>query len=105
MVNKMKITYFPLIDNHRTALFYPTDSCRYPSQDILIATRADFSMGGFGLSPGLDRKKVSLNASKVGNHLSLFLELFEKNLPHQMTGLNDLGIGNTIINIDALPPA
>jgi hypothetical protein len=41
MVNRIKITYFPLIDNHRTALFYPTDSCRCPLKDILIATRAD----------------------------------------------------------------
>ena len=105
MVNRIKITYFPLIDNHRTDLYYPTDSCRYPSQDILIATRADFSMGGFGLSPGLGRKKVSLNASKVGNHLPFFLKLFEENLRHQVTGLNYLGICNTIINIDALPPA
>ena len=73
MVNKIKITYFPFAHNHRTDLFYPTDSCRNPLKDILITTWTDFSMGRFDLSPGLDWKKVSLNASKVGNHLPFFI--------------------------------
>jgi len=47
MVNKIKITYFSLTENHRTDLFYSTDSCRYPLKDIIIATRADPD-----LSPG-----------------------------------------------------
>jgi hypothetical protein len=86
----------------RIGVFYRTDSCHNPLKDILIPTWADFSINRFDLPLGLE-KKVSLNTSKVGDHPPFFVKLFKENLPYQMTGLNDLRICDTIINIDPLP--
>jgi hypothetical protein len=42
--------------------------------------------------------------SEPGDHLPFFPKLFEENLSYQLTGLKDLRIGDTIINVDSLTP-
>jgi hypothetical protein len=46
----------------------------------------------------------SFDVFETGDHLPLVLELFEEDLPHQMTSLDDLGIDDPIIYIDPFPP-
>jgi len=48
-------------------------------------------------------ESTSFNAPEAGDHLPFLLKLFQEDLPHQVTGLDDLGIRDTIIDIDSLP--
>jgi len=42
--------------------------------------------------------------SEAGDDLPLLLKLFEQDLSHQMAGLDDLGIGDPIIDVDSFAP-